>query len=27
VRVKGLRVSGFDRLVDGEGKMRWKLFG
>ena len=27
VKVKGLRVSGFDRLVDGEGKMRWKLFG
>ena len=25
--VKGLPVTGFDRLVDGEGAMRWKLLG
>ncbi|GMV19107.1 MAG: hypothetical protein DYH12_31235 [Sorangiineae bacterium PRO1] len=27
VKMHGLVVSGFDRLVDGEGMMRWKLFG
>lgn len=26
-RLFGLAVSGFDRFVDGEGEMRWKLFG
>lgn len=26
-RVKGLPVTGFDRLVDGEGEMRWRLLG
>jgi len=26
-KVKGLPVTGFDRLVDGEGAMRWKLLG
>jgi hypothetical protein len=26
-RVNGLPVSGFDRLVDGVGAMRWKLLG
>lgn len=25
--VRGLPVRGFDRLVDGEGAMRWKLLG
>lgn len=25
--VNGLPVTGFDRLVDGEGAMRWKLLG
>lgn len=25
--MKGLPVSGFDRLVDGAGQMRWRLFG
>jgi hypothetical protein len=25
--VSGLPVSGYDRLVDGEGEMRWKLMG
>lgn len=25
VRIKGLSIRGFDRLVDGEGEMRWKL--
>ncbi len=27
VRMRGLPVRGFDRLVDGEGAMRWKLLG
>jgi hypothetical protein len=27
VRMKGLPIRGFDRLVDGEGEMRWKLLG
>lgn len=26
-QVKGLPVTGFDRLVDGEGAMRWRLLG
>ena len=26
-RVRGLPVRGFDRLVDGEGAMRWRLLG
>ncbi|MCB9677586.1 MAG: hypothetical protein H6737_20940 [Alphaproteobacteria bacterium] len=26
-RVNGLPVTGFDRLVDGEGQMKWRLFG
>ena len=26
-KVKGLPVTGFDRLVDGEAAMRWKLLG
>lgn len=26
-RMKGLPVSGFDRLIDGAGEMRWKLLG
>jgi hypothetical protein len=26
-RVNGLPVSGSDRLIDGEGSMRWRLFG
>jgi len=26
-RIKGLPVSGSDRLVDGEGVMRWKMLG
>ncbi len=26
-RMKGLPVTGYDRLVDGEGEMRWKLLG
>jgi hypothetical protein len=26
-RVSGLPVSGFDRLLDGEGAMRWRLLG
>jgi hypothetical protein len=26
-KIKGLPVTGFDRLVDGEGSMRWKLLG
>lgn len=26
-KLLGLPVSGFDRLVDGEGAMRWKLLG
>ncbi len=26
-RMKGLPVSGFDRWVDGEGAMRWKMLG
>ncbi len=25
--MQGLTISGFDRLVDGEGEMRWKLLG
>jgi hypothetical protein len=27
VRMKGLPVTGFDRWIDGEGAMRWKLLG
>jgi hypothetical protein len=27
VRMKGLPVSGFDRLIDGQGAMRWSLLG
>lgn len=27
VRMRGLPVRGFDRLLDGEGAMRWKLLG
>jgi hypothetical protein len=27
VRMSGLAIRGFDRLVDGEGEMRWKLLG
>jgi Family of unknown function (DUF6920) len=27
VRMNGLTIRGFDRLVDGEGEMRWKLLG
>ncbi len=27
VRMKGMTIRGFDRLVDGEGAMRWKLLG
>jgi hypothetical protein len=27
VRMHGLPVTGFDRLIDGEGAMRWKLLG
>lgn len=27
VRMKGLPIRGFDRLVDGEGELRWKLLG
>jgi hypothetical protein len=27
VRLYGLPISGFDRLVDGEGSMQWKLLG
>ncbi|MFO8010176.1 MAG: DUF6544 family protein, partial [Dehalococcoidia bacterium] len=27
VRMYGIPVRGFDRLVDGEGEMRWKLLG
>jgi hypothetical protein len=27
VRMKGLPIRGFDRLLDGEGEMRWKLLG
>jgi len=27
VRMFGLSIRGFDRLLDGEGEMRWKLFG
>jgi hypothetical protein len=27
VRMNGMPVRGFDRLVDGVGAMRWKLFG
>ena len=27
VTMKGLPVSGSDRWIDGEGSMRWKLFG
>lgn len=26
-RVKGLAVSGYDRLVDGDGAMRWRVLG
>ncbi len=27
VRINGLPVKGFDRLIDGDGAMRWKLLG
>ncbi|MEA1958080.1 MAG: DUF6544 family protein [Chloroflexota bacterium] len=27
VRMNGMPIRGFDRLVDGEGSMRWRLFG
>lgn len=27
VRMTGTPIRGFDRLVDGQGAMRWKLFG
>jgi hypothetical protein len=27
VRRNGLPIRGFDRLLNGEGRMRWKLFG
>lgn len=27
VRMKGLPVTGFDRLIDGVGRMRWRLLG
>lgn len=27
VRMFGLQIRGFDRLIDGEGAMHWKLFG
>lgn len=27
VRMFGLPIRGFDRLIDGEGAMHWKLFG
>jgi len=27
VRMFGLPIRGFDRLIDGEGEMHWKLFG
>lgn len=27
VRLKGLPIRGWDRLVDGQGAMRWSLFG
>jgi len=27
VRMRGMPVRGFDRLMDGEGAMQWKLFG
>ncbi len=27
LRMKGMPIRGFDRLVNGEGAMRWKLFG
>ncbi len=27
VRMKAIPIRGFDRLVNGEGAMRWKLFG
>ncbi|NIR64472.1 MAG: hypothetical protein GWN61_10055 [candidate division Zixibacteria bacterium] len=27
VRMFGLPIRGYDRLIDGEGAMRWKLFG
>ena len=26
-RMNGVTISGFDRLLDGEGEMRWKLLG
>lgn len=26
-RVKGLPVSGYDRIIDGEGDMRWRILG
>lgn len=27
VKLYGLTISGFDRLVDGQGEMRWKVLG
>lgn len=27
VKMLGLPVTGFDRIIDGEGEMRWKLLG
>ena len=27
VRQNGIPIRGFDRLVDGQGAMRWRLFG
>jgi len=27
VRMHAMPIGGFDRLVDDEGAMRWKLFG
>jgi hypothetical protein len=27
VKLYGLTISGFDRLVDGHGEMQWRLFG
>lgn len=26
-RMFGIPISGFDRLIDGKGEMRWKIFG
>jgi hypothetical protein len=27
VRMNGIPIEGYDRLIDGEGSMRWKLLG